>query len=158
MNYRWITKKSDLTVGLKAIAGQTHTHTQYAETVRDTTVSVWNFAPSIKFRYTFGKKEFARIIYRGQTTQPSIQQMEPVRNNSNAMNETVGNPGLNPSFTHNMRVMYSRFNSDRFSSIMTGLNASLTKDALVNNSIYDETGKPVPTDGECRPVALEYRG
>lgn len=141
VNYRWITKKSDLTVGLKAIAGQTHTHTQYAETVRDTTVSVWNFAPSIKFRYTFGKKEFARIIYRGQTTQPSIQQMEPVRNNSNAMNETVGNPGLNPSFTHNMRVMYSRFNSDRFSSIMTGLNASLTKDALVNNSIYDETGK-----------------
>ncbi len=141
VNYRWLTKKSDLTVGLRAIAGQTHSRTEYGDYLRDTTVHVWNFAPSIKFRYTFGKKEFLRINYRGTTTQPTITQMEPVRNNSNAMNETVGNLGLNPSFKHNLRVMYSRFNSDRFSSIMTGIQASLTKDALVNNSIYDETGK-----------------
>ena len=141
LNYRWVTAKSDLTVGIRAIAGQTHSRTQYGDLLRDTTVSVWNFAPSIKFRYSFGKKEFARISYRGTMTQPTITQMEPVRNNSNAMNETVGNLGLNPAFRHDLRVMYSRFSSENFSSIMTGIQGSLTKDALVNNSIYDETGK-----------------
>jgi hypothetical protein len=57
------------------------------------------------------------------------------------MNETVGNPDLNPSFSHNVRLMYSAFNDKTFSSFNTYLNIQATKDALVTNSIYDETGK-----------------
>ena len=57
------------------------------------------------------------------------------------MNETVGNLGLNPAFNHNIFAMYSRFNQDKFSSIMTGMHANITQDALVNNTIYDKTGK-----------------
>lgn len=141
-NYRLVTAKSDLTAGMRVQAGQTHTLTYYGGVLnRDTLVNRVNFAPTIRFRYNFGKKEFARINYRGQSSQPSITQMEPVRNNSNAMMESVGNLGLAPAFAHNLFAMYSRFNQDRFSSIMTGLRASLTQDALVNNTIYDETGK-----------------
>jgi hypothetical protein len=95
----------------------------------------------VNFKYKFGRKEFARINYRGRVSEPTIQQMEPVRNNSDAMNETVGNLGLNPAFNHNIFAMYSRFNQEKFSSIMTGLRATLTQDALVNNTIYDQTGK-----------------
>lgn len=142
LNYRFINQKIDLTAGARIIASQTKTQTSYGGVVvRDTLISNWNFAPTIRFKYKFGKKEFARIIYRGNTNQPSINQMEPVRNNSNAMNETVGNLGLQPSFQHSLFAMYSRFNQDRFSSIMTGIRGSLTKDAFVNNSIYDESGK-----------------
>lgn len=142
LNYRWVSEKTDLTVGVRGLATQTHSVTSYGGVLaRDTTVYSFNVAPSIKFKYKFGKKEFARINYNGKATQPSITQMEPVRNNSNAMNETVGNMGLNPSFAHNLRFMYSRFNQDKFSSIMTGLRATVTQRALVNNSVYDETGK-----------------
>lgn len=141
-NYRLITQKSDLTAGLRLQAGQTHTLTYYGGQLnRDTIVNRINFAPTIRFRYKFGQKEFARINYRGQSSQPSITQMEPVRNNSDAMSETVGNLGLAPAFNHNLFAMYSRFNTDRFSSIMAGFNATLTQDALVSNTIYDETGK-----------------
>lgn len=141
-NYRLVTAKSDLTAGLRVQAGQTHTLTYYGGVLnRDTLVNRVNFAPTIRFRYNFGKKEFARINYRGQSNQPSITQMEPVRNNSNAMMESVGNLGLAPAFAHNLFAMYSRFNQDKFSSIMTGLRASMTQDALVSNTIYDETGK-----------------
>lgn len=142
LNYRWITQQSDLTIGGRVLATQTHSKTYYGQVLyQDTLINVWNWSPTINFRYKFGKKEFARIRYRGTVSQPSITQMEPVRNNSDAMNETVGNLGLQPAFQHNLMVMYSKFNQDRFSSIMTGLRATLTKDALVNNSIYDETGK-----------------
>jgi hypothetical protein len=95
----------------------------------------------MNFKYKFGRKEFARVIYRGTSRHPSITQMEPVRNNSDAMNETVGNLGLQPAFNHNIFAMYSRFNQEKFSSIMTGLRANITQDALVNNTIYDQTGK-----------------
>ena len=142
LNYRWVSEKIDLTAGARVLATQTHSTTYYGELLaRDTLYNRWNWSPNLRFRYKFGKKEFARIVYRGRVNQPTIQQMEPVRNNSDAMNETVGNLGLNPAFNHNIFAMYSRFNQDKFSSIMTGMYANITQDALVNNTIYDQTGK-----------------
>ena len=143
LNYRWLQEAFDLTVGLRVNPSQTHTSTIYMDCglARDTTVSVWNFSPNFNFKYKFGKKEFARIYYRGTTSQPSIDQMEPVRNNSNAMSETVGNLYLNPAFAHNMRVMYSKYFEQTMASLTTGVRGTLTKDALVSNTIYDESGK-----------------
>ena len=142
LNYRWVSEKMDLTAGARVLATQTHSTTYYGNTLaRDTLYNRWNWSPNVRFRYKFGQKEFARVVYRGNVNQPTIQQMEPVRNNSDAMNETVGNLGLNPAFSHNIFAMYSKFNQEKFSSIMTGFRASLTQDALTNNTIYDQTGK-----------------
>ena len=142
LNYRWVSEKIDLTAGARVLATQTYSKTYYGGILaRDTLYNRWNWSPNVRFRYKFGKKEFARIVYRGNVNQPTIQQMEPVRNNSDAMNETVGNLGLNPAFNHNIFATYSRFNQDKFSSIMTGMHANITQDALVNNTIYDKTGK-----------------
>ena len=142
LNYRWVSEKIDLTAGARVLATQTYSKTYYGGVLaRDTLYNRFNWSPNVRFRYKFGKKEFARINYRGRVNEPSIQQMEPVRNNSDAMNETVGNLGLNPAFSHNIFAMYSRFNQEKFSSIMTGLHANITQDALVNNTIYDQTGK-----------------
>ena len=142
LNYRWVSEKIDLTAGARVLATQTYSQTYYGGVLaRDTLYNRWNWSPNVRFRYKFGQKEFARIVYRGRVNQPTIQQMEPVRNNSDAMNETVGNLGLNPAFSHNIFAMYSKFNQEKFSSIMTGFRASLTQDALTNNTIYDQTGK-----------------
>ncbi len=142
LSYRYIKDNTDLTVGAQFNPSQTVSKTYYGgQLLRDTTIYAWNWSPTMRFRYKFGKKEFARIHYRGRNSQPSIQQMEPVRNNSNAMNETVGNLGLKPAFAHNLHAMYSKFDQDKFWSLMTGLHATVTQDALVNNSIYDQTGK-----------------
>ena len=142
LNYRWVTEKIDLTAGARVLAIQNHSKTYYGGLLaRDTLYNRWNWSPNLRFRYKFGRKEFARIVYRGNVNQPSIQQLEPVRNNSDAMNETVGNLALNPAFNHNIFAMYSRFNQEKFSSLMTGLRANITQDALVNNTIYDQTGK-----------------
>ena len=142
LNYRWVTEKIDLTAGARVLAIQNHSKTYYGGLLaRDTLYNRWNWSPNLRFRYKFGRKEFARIVYRGNVNQPSIQQLEPVRNNSDAMNETVGNLALTPAFNHNIFAMYSRFNQEKFSSLMTGLRANITQDALVNNTIYDQTGK-----------------
>lgn len=142
VNYRWVSEKIDLTAGARVLATQTQSTTYYGGILaRDTLYNRWNWAPNINFRYRFGSREFARVTYRGTSQHPSITQMEPVRNNSDAMNETVGNLGLQPAFRHNIFAMYSRFNQEKFSSIMTGLRASITQDALTNNTIYDQTGK-----------------
>lgn len=142
LNYKWVEQYFDLTAGIRFNPSQTLSKTTYGNgLVRDTMVSVYNFAPNVTFKYKFGKKEFARIRYRGHSEQPTITQMEPVKDNSNAMNETVGNLNLRPAYRHRLNVMYSKYNQERFSSMMTGVFANLTKDALVANNIYDVNGK-----------------
>lgn len=143
LNYRWVEESFDLTAGVRVNPSQTHSQTTYMSGIggHDTTINVWNFSPNLNFKYKFGKKEFARIVYRGTSSQPTVNQMIPVRNNSNAMSETIGNLNLNPAFQHNLRVMYSKYFEATMASLMTSVRGALTKDALVSNSIYDQAGK-----------------
>lgn len=142
MNYRFYQQDFNFMFGVKLEPSQTYSTLKYGNKP-DTTLNnnVVNFAPSAQFKYNFNKKQYARIDYRGRTSQPSISQMQPVKNNTDLMNETVGNPSLNPSFTHNIRVMYSTYSQKKFSSFNIGLNGEITKDNLTTNSIYDQTGK-----------------
>lgn len=142
MNYKHTEQNYYFTLGARAEPSQTTNVRYYGNGVsRDTTYGVFNFAPRARFQYNFSKKKFARIDYTGQTDQPSIDQMQPVKNNSNPMNEKVGNPKLNPAFNHSFRMFYSSFNDKTFSSFSARLGGQVTRDALVSNSIYDATGK-----------------
>ncbi len=142
LNYRFKDANYTFTLGLKGEPSQTFSHTIYGdESERKVDNKVFNFAPNGRFQYNFGKKEFLRFDYRGRTRQPNVNQMQPVKNNEDLMRETVGNPELNPSFTNFMRLMYSTFNDKTFSSFSTSITANYVKDELVNNRIYDNTGK-----------------
>ena len=141
LNYRHQAASYNYMLGIKAEPSQTYSKTNYLNSITvDRPNEVLNFAPSGQFRYNFGRKQFARLEYRGRTDQPSIDQMQPLKTN-NPMYESVGSPSLNPSFTHNMNLMYSSFNQEHLSSLSLGLNGTYTKDALVSNTIYNETGK-----------------
>lgn len=158
VNYQWKHDKFNLTAGMKGLMSQTRSRTSYGGVlIRDTLRNVFNFAPNINFRYKFGKKEFARIRYNGTTQQPTITQLEPVRNNSDAMYETVGNLGLNPAFKHSLHMMYSKFDQENFWSLMTGLHGNVTKDALVGNSLYDETGKQYQQTVNAQDAPFDVR-
>jgi len=142
LNYKYTEQNYNLTLGIKGEPSQTYSYRIYSNgTETPITNTVFNFAPNGRFQYNFGKKEFVRIDYRGSSAQPSISQMQPVKNNSNIMSETIGNEILNPEFSHRIRLYYSVFNDQRFSSFNTSLSFSATKDALVSNTIYDNTGK-----------------
>jgi hypothetical protein len=142
LNFRHQDQSYNYMLGIKAEPSQTYSTTDYLSgSDVDRNISVVNYSPTASFRYNFGRKKFARLEYRGRTSQPSIEQMQPVKNNNNLMNETVGNMDLNPSFEQSLRLMYSSFNQERYSSFSAGLNGAITKDALVTNSVYDETGK-----------------
>ena len=142
LNYRHQEQNYNYMLGIKADPSQTYSKNFYKDgDVLERENIVFNVSPSAQFRYNFGRKKFARLEYRGRTSQPSIEQMQPVKNNDNLMREPIGNPELNPSFNQSLNLMYSSFNSTRFSSFSAGVNGNFTKDALVSNSIYDNTGK-----------------
>lgn len=141
LNYRHQAATYSYMLGMKAEPSQTYSQTNYLNSITvDRPNEVLNFAPSGQFRYNFGRKQFARLEYRGRTEQPTIDQMQPLKTN-NPQYVSNGNPSLNPSFTHNMNLEYSNFNQVRLSSFSFRFNGSYTKDALINNTIYNETRK-----------------
>ncbi len=109
-------------------------------TYRDTSYTVWNFSPTARIEFEFSDYEFLRLNYRGQTSQPSINQLSPVPDNSNPLYITLGNPTLAPSFNHRIGLDYRRTNMKTFGSIGAMTNFTYTKDAIVNASWYTPDG------------------
>jgi len=142
LNYRYVSKTYNIMFGMKGNPSQNYSITNYIDGgIRDISNVVFNYSPTARIQYNFGKKKFLRIDYRGQTDQPSVNQLQPVRNNSNPMNVSIGNPALNPDFSNNLRMMFTTFNDSTFASFNAFLNAQTTSNALVSNSLYDTTGK-----------------
>ncbi len=157
LNYRYTDQSYNIMFGVNAEPSQTTNYLQYYDgrTGRDTTYGVFNISPTARIQYNMGnKRTFLRFDYRGRTQQPSINQMQPVKNNNDLMNESVGNPSLNPSFNHNIRLMYSKFNEEKLSSFSTFISANATKDALVSNRIYDNTLKQYSQTVNAKDIPL----
>ncbi|MDR2511715.1 MAG: outer membrane beta-barrel protein, partial [Bacteroidales bacterium] len=70
--------------------------------------TVWNYAPSLQLNYRPSKMESLRVFYRGRVEQPSMTQLQPVPDNSEALNIKLGNMDLLPSFQPGLRMMYNK--------------------------------------------------
>jgi hypothetical protein len=107
---------------------------------RDLSRSVVNFAPMAMFEYEFSDTRDLELRYRGNTRQPSINQLQPVPDNSNPLYIPLGNPDLLPEFEHSLRIEYSDTKKEKFRTVNAGLNATYTMDKIVNKRWYDPSG------------------
>ena len=77
----------------------------YVDTVRNVT----NLTPTIDFHYKFSDQHDIWLHYRGDTRQPDITQLLDIRDDSNPLYVTSGNPGLKPQFTNSLNVYYKNY-------------------------------------------------
>ena len=103
----------------------------------DTTRNVFNFSPEVDFRYQPQKQTQLRFTYRGRTSDPSMENLLPITDNSDPLNIRTGNPGLKPSFSHNMGLHFNTFNMDAQRGIFSALNGSFTQNAISNIRKYN---------------------
>lgn len=107
---------------------------------------VFNVSPYLRFRYKFNKTRNMNVDYRGNASEPSMTQLQPVADMSNPLRIVVGNPELKPSFNHNVRVRFSDFNVDAQRSIMAMANVGITQNSIVSNTQFNrETGGQLTT-------------
>ncbi|MCK9159202.1 MAG: outer membrane beta-barrel protein [Bacteroidaceae bacterium] len=107
----------------------------------DTTRTVFNIAPDIDFRVRFSKVSQLRLRYRGKSSQPDMESLLPITDNSNPLSISKGNPGLKPSFTHYIYGFYNTYNDKYQRSIMAHFRAMVTQNSIVNSTAYNnETG------------------
>jgi Outer membrane protein beta-barrel family/Carboxypeptidase regulatory-like domain len=65
-----------------------------------------NWLPQAMFQYRFSQQQVFTVNYYGNTTQPTIGQIQPVLVNTDPLNITIGNPDLKPSFTNRFLMSY----------------------------------------------------
>ena len=104
----------------------------------DTTRSVFNFSPEIDFRYQPQRQTQLRFSYRGRSSEPSMENLLPITDDSNPLNIRTGNPGLKPSFSHNMELRFNTFNMDAQRGIFSHVNGSFTQNSISNIRKYNE--------------------
>lgn len=141
IGYRKVAAKYNLNAGLSVNPSMSRSVNLTNSDKTIPTRWVWNYAPFVRFRYRFSKQTSANIFYNGRSSQPSLTQLQPVADTSDPMNIVIGNPALDPSFTHNLMLRYQTNDPDKQQSIIVMGRASLTQNAIASKMTYNlETG------------------
>ncbi len=137
--YRKVTQNANLEVGL-ALVPQMSKSIFLDNADKNIDRWVWNYAPFLRYRYKFSKQSSIQVNYRGQSSQPSMTQLQPVLDVSNPTNQIQGNPNLDPSFNHNLMVRYQNFNMESQRSVMLMANIQMTQNAIISATQMYENG------------------
>jgi hypothetical protein len=110
-----------------------------------------NFFPAGNFQYQYKANHSLNFNYDGRTVQPSINQLQQLRNNNNPLSEYIGNPLLKQSFRHNVSIGHNSYNFLKDLWMYQSLSLNVTEDAITNSVVIEPNGKritkPVNTNG-----------
>ena len=138
---RIVRKAYNFNVGFQVLPQKTHFLYDYQGQHFDITRNVTNFTPTLDFRWKKSATGQLRFTYRGRTQQPSMTDLLPIRDDSNPLRITEGNPELDPSFTQNFNLFYNDYFQKHQRAVMAFVNFSTTRNSVANKSTYNsETG------------------
>ncbi len=130
--------------------------------VLDVEQSWQSLQPFAMLRYNISQGTNLRIFYRTNTTEPSVEQLQNVIDNSNPLQLRTGNPNLEQSYRHSLFVRYQHTNVEKSTVLFALLGGTVTRNAIVNATYYADSDNPifeeldVPRNGQLiRPVNLD---
>ncbi len=150
INLRINRQKFNFTVG----ASYQHTRLKGDLTLRDTTIdrTFENILPVARFNYDFSSLKHFRLDYETSMQEPTIQQLQPVVDNSDPLNLSSGNPNLRPGFTQLLRLHYSQFDPASGIGFFAMVNTTYTTNAIT----YSQTVDPQTLVRLTVPVNVDY--
>ena len=111
-----------------------------------------NLFPSATFSYKYKNNGNVRINYNGSTVQPTIDQLQPLRNNQDFFNQIIGNPDLKQSFVNSINLSQNNYNMLNETHLYQGINFRTTSNLITYNRDIDiqnakTTSKAINTNG-----------
>lgn len=114
---------------------------QLKQTDRQTDSSIkrsfFTYNPNLSVRYNISKAKGFSFNYSGRNRLPSLTQIQPFRDNSDYLNQVIGNENLRPSFQNSFDLNYHSFKVLTGSYVYAGLNVSTESNAIVQNIVVD---------------------
>ena len=112
----------------------------FAATTQKTFNSV---LPSFMFRYNISRDKNIRFFYRTNNNDPSVEQLQNVLDNSNALQLSIGNPNLKQDYTHSFFMHYSQINMRNLNSFFVLFGGTFTQNYIGYNTIIAQSDTTV---------------
>ncbi|RBQ02322.1 outer membrane beta-barrel family protein [Pedobacter miscanthi] len=100
-----------------------------------------NYMPQASYQYRFSQQKSFRLNYNGNTNQPSLDQLQPVRLNNDPFNVVEGNQDLRPSFRSSVNASYNSYKVLTSQSIWLSASYSFTANPIISDVTTDGVGK-----------------
>lgn len=97
--------------------------------------------PYMTYMYRFSENSRMNLSYYTAATQPTINQLQPVPDNTNPNQVIIGNAALKQSYLHKFELSYNSYKPISGRYIWSNVNYSLTNNAFANNTSYDSIGR-----------------
>lgn len=139
--FRKVRDDYNFSVGVLAQPQNTKLHQCYLSDDSSVKRSVFNITPTMDFRYYFSKRHQLRFNYRGRTSQPAIDNLIEIVDDTKPMNIRMGNSKLKPSFTNSLWLNYNNFIENHFQTISANAGFNTTRNGIASVTYYNpETG------------------
>jgi hypothetical protein len=103
----------------------------------------FNLFPSANIQYKVRSNTSLNMNYSGSTRQPTLQQIQPVLDNSNPLDVFVGNPNLEQSFNNNINLSYNNYKALSGTSFYASASYNFTQNDFTSYDVVDEQGRKV---------------
>ena len=141
ISYRYAVKKVNFNIGT-GIGAASYSLFDYA-TNASRTVRFTNFIPSATFNFTPKQQKKFVLSYLGTTQNPTLLQIQPIIDNTDPLNISVGNANLRQSFTNKFSFNFNSFKVMKSKYIQFSGSFSNTNDAIATASTIDAFGKSI---------------
>ena len=142
LSFRKVREHYNFSAGLDLLPQRSTLNYKYmGYTYPEITRSVFNIAPRVNLRWNPSKQTNLHVRYNGRTRQPSMTNLLDIKDDSNPLVITKGNPGLKPSFSHNINAEFDTYNADKQRGYFSWLWFNATRNSIDNKTTYDnQTG------------------
>lgn len=93
--------------------------------------------PAAFFNYDFKTGRNFSLDYTTLLREPSLEQLQPVVDNSDPLSTYTGNPDLRPEYAHNLNARFLNFDQFTMTSVFANFGATYTRDRITNASTVD---------------------
>ncbi len=139
LGLRFVNKKVTLSAG----SGAGLTRFDQDDLLFDTSIhrDYVNYFPRASFVWRIGRQRTLRLGYNGRTDQPSIEQIQPLRENTDPLNVVLGNPDLRQQFHHTLNGNYNDYKVLTGAYTYAGFWGNITQDKFAQATTTDDLGR-----------------
>jgi hypothetical protein len=105
--------------------------------------NISNYLPQFSYQFKPSISKRFSLFYTTNSQQPSINDLQPVPDNSNPNRIQEGNPDLKPNYVHNVRINFNTWSALTGRYIWSGFTGSLTNNAFANSTSFDPYGRTI---------------
>ncbi len=141
LSYRYVAKKVNFIIG--SGVGTANYQLKDMELGANRAINFTNFIPSASLNFNPKQQRKVRFNYNGNTTNPTLQQIQPIIDNSDPLNIAVGNANLQQGFSNKFSFNASDYKVLKSRSIYLNANYTATNNAITNSSQVDANGRTI---------------